>query len=83
MVPEMFKKGKRGCTVDINALGCLPWKFSHAASLDSTEIMMKVCGSYDSCLCMAYLRDLNGVHLEIGAAACSLNKPPDPRLMKL
>ena len=56
MVSEMFKKGKRGRIVDINALGCLSWKFSHVASLDSTEIMMKVCGSYDSCLCMAYLR---------------------------
>ena len=53
------------------------------ASLNSTEIMMKVCGSYDSCLYMAYLSDLNGVHLEIGPAVCSFKKPFDPRLMEV
>lgn len=75
MVPEMFKKGKRGRTVDINAVGCFS-RISHVASLDSTEIMMKVCGSYNFCLCMPYLSDLNGIHLEIEAAVCSLTNLP-------
>ena len=78
----MFKKGKRGHTLDINALGFFS-RISHVASLDSTEIMMKVCGSYDSCLCMTYLSELNGVHLEIGALFAASKKPSDPRLMKL
>lgn len=56
---------------------------ANVASLDSTEIMMKVCGSYDSCLCMTYLSELNGVHLEIGVLFAASKKPSDPRLMKL
>ena len=52
MAPEMFKKGRRGRAVDIYSLGCLYLEvFSRRRvwpGLDSTEIMMKVCGSYDS-----------------------------------
>ena len=54
MAPEMFKNG-RGCAVDIYSLGYLYLEvFSRRRvwpCLDSTEIMMKVCGSYDSPPC--------------------------------
>ena len=78
MAPEMFKKGKRGRAVDIYSLGCLYLEvFSRCRvwpGLDSTEIMMKVCGSYDSPPCMPDLSDLNGVHLEICGSCLKLDQ---------
>ena len=44
MAPEMFKKGRRGCAVDVYSLGCLYLEvFSRCRvwpGLDSTEIMI-------------------------------------------
>ena len=62
MVPEMFKKGKRGRAVGIYSLGCLYLQvFCRRRvwlGLDSTEIMKKVCISYDSPFCMPDLSNI-------------------------
>ena len=84
MAPEMFKKGKRGRAVDIYSLGCLYLEvFSRRRvwpGLDSTEIMMKVCGSYDSPPCMPDLSDINDVHLEICGSCLQLNQTSRPKI---
>ena len=61
-----------------HALGCLYLEvFSRRRvwpGLDSTEIMMKVCGSYDSPTCMPDLSNLNGVHVEICGSCLKLDQ---------
>lgn len=84
MAPEMFKKGRRGRAVDIYSLGCLYLEvFSRRRvwpGLDSTEIMLKVCGSYDSPPCMPDLSDLSGVHLEICGSCLKLDQTSRPKI---
>lgn len=84
MAPEMFKKGKRGRAVDIYSLGCLYLEvFSRrrvSPGLNSTEIMMKVCGSYESPPQMPNLSDLSGVHLEICGSCLQLDQTCRPKI---
>ena len=52
MAPEMFKKSRRGPTVDIYSLGCLFIELFGRQrvwpGLDGPDIMMKILGSYDT-----------------------------------
>lgn len=69
MAPEMFRKSKRGVAVDIYSLGCLYLElFSRHRvwpGLDATEIMLKVCGSYNNPPSMPDLSGLSNVYTTI------------------
>ena len=69
MAPEMFKKSHKSTAVDIYSLGCLFVElFARRRvwpGLDAAEIMMKVCGSYDTPPTMPDLSDLGADYREI------------------
>ena len=69
MAPKMFKPAKRVCPVDIYSVGCLYLElFTRRRvwpGLDSTEIMMKMCGTYNTPPTMPDTSDLKGVPFEI------------------
>ena len=69
MAPEMFRKAKRSAAVDIYSLGCLYLELFAKRrvwlGLDATEIMMKVCGFYNTPPCMPDERSV--------VAVCSLS----------
>ncbi len=84
MAPEMFRKARRGKAVDIYSLGCLLLELFGRRrvwpGLDSTEIMLKVCGSYDSPPTMPDVSNLFGSQLEICGSCLQLDPKDRPTI---
>ena len=84
MAPEMFKKARRGVAVDIFSLGCLYLELFCRRrvwpGLNSTEIMMKVCGSYDTPPRMTDLGDLAVEYREICGSCLQLEQLHRPTI---
>ena len=84
MAPEMFKKAKRSVAVDIYSLGCLFLElFTRRRvwpGLDSMQIMMKVCGSFDCPPCMPDLSDLCTKYREVCGSCLQLNYVDRPNI---
>ncbi len=84
MAPEMFKKARRGPPVDIYSLGCLYLElFARRRvwpGLDGTEIMMKVCGAFNTPPTMPDLDPLQDTQLEICGSCCQLDPSNRPTI---
>ena len=84
MAPEMFKRARRGPPVDIYSLGCLYLELFGRRrvwpGLDGTEIMMKVCGSYDTPPCMPDLKHLDEMYFRICSSCCQLDPANRPNI---
>ena len=84
MAPEMFHKGRRGKAVDIYSFGCtLIELFSdHRVwpNLDATEIMMRICGSFQERPRMPDIDDLQPPYQAICNACCQLDAASRPSI---
>ena len=84
MAPEMFHKDKRGRAADVYSLGCLYLElFARRRvwpGLNAAEIMMKVCGSYNTPPRMPDISDLKGVHEEICGSCLQLDQTHRPKI---
>lgn len=77
MAPEMFRKARRGAAVDIYSFGCTLLELFGSRrvwpNLDSTEIMMRVCGSYDEPPRMPDMAHLTSTYQRICSGCCQLD----------
>ena len=84
MAPEMFRKARRGTAMDIYSLGCSLIELFGCRrvwpNLDATEIMMRVCGSYEDPPTMPDLSHLTEGHQVVCNACCQLNGASRPSI---
>ena len=84
MAPEMFKKARRGPSVDIYSMGCLYVELFGKQrvwpGLDGTEIMLKVCGSYNTPPCSPNLSHLKVDYFNICHSCCQLDPTSRPTI---
>lgn len=90
MAPEMYKTSRRGAAVDVYSLGCtLLELFGRRRvwpNLDASEIMMRVCGSFDTPPCMPDMSHLTIIQQEICSTCCNLkpeSRPPINDLLEM
>ena len=84
MAPEMFRKSRRGKPADIYYLGCtLLELFGQSRvwlGLDASEIMMRVCGSFETPPSMPDMSHLTPERHKICIECCQLDAASRPTI---